>query len=108
MAKKVPIETKVLAKLQELGTSAKEIAKSLKEKKIVGIQGDLFSCPLAKYLRKHFPRYNCGVTGLSVITTIRPNKPIYHSKPLQIFIVNFDSGKYPFLIDKDYEILIEK
>lgn len=80
--------------LADLGTTAEQIAASLKE---MGVTGDhrSGSCPVANFLNRQGDDKTYSV-GMAVIY---PGAEVYISspEPIRQFVWEFDGGKYPDL-----------
>lgn len=90
--------------IQLLGSSSKEVADKLLAEGCKGLQKDLSSCPLAKYLTK---QTGCQVhLGIDDVYYYEPGgshgrvygKWIRLTKAASDFEADFDSGLYPELI----------
>lgn len=82
------------------GMSADDIAAYLVEHGYYGIS-TASSCPIARFIRTHTPYEVIHVTRsrVEVRTKLGPRK-VYLPENVFEFIVDFDYGKYPLLIDR--------
>jgi len=86
-------EEKLVTALKELGAGKHKIAAALKEKKIKGIVGDQEECPIAKYVKKLFPKASSISVDSSAITlefSDGQNVEVTPPKAIQNFIETFD------------------
>jgi hypothetical protein len=88
--------------LDSLGDTPEEIATNLTHKCIMGSIAMANSCPIANYLRQETGRRafvdsdRIVLFGSESYADLQLNVLSYQ---LQYFIANFDTGKYPLLID---------
>lgn len=87
--------------LKNLGSSVKEIVKTLKKQNIKGKIEDGLSCPIANYL-KSLKYRNVFITQYGNIFADYERKQnclgLHKNNIISKFIRNFDNGKYPELI----------
>ena len=84
-----------------LGTTAKQVAKSLEQQNIKGVWACAFTCPVANFLRKKL-KTRRKITVTRKYTNVGKRKEIQFStpKPIAKFIEAFDAKKYPKLLDE--------
>jgi hypothetical protein len=81
--------------LDNLGSTADEVAANLKDQGITGRRQRCYSCPIAKFLNKNgAPECAVGSSMIRIALTEEPFKPSF---TIQTFINSFDSGAYPEL-----------
>lgn len=93
------IEERLLPVLKELGKGYKQIAKSLQEKKIIGLRSNPNYCPIANLVRKTFK--SAGVISIDdcIIDIYFGDRYFYVYTPKNIgnFVRKFDEGYVPEL-----------
>jgi len=85
--------------LASLGKSPGAIAKSLKARKIKGLQKEPGYCPIAMFL---FSKFNKGVFVNGSFIEVGEQRT-HTPKPITNFISTFDSGAYPELLQENEE-----
>ena len=87
------IERRIIRELGYLGTTPDAIGYSLYKQNCKGVRHCGSKCPLAIYLRRQ--GWGSGLVGGSQV--IIRKLPVSLSKCLQVFVSQFDAGKYPEL-----------
>ncbi|MDE2095718.1 MAG: hypothetical protein KGL39_00545 [Patescibacteria group bacterium] len=92
--------------LAKLGSSEEEVAENLQFQGITGVQYTITLCPIANYLRRYVGMILCSVDD-SFIRLTWDNRIVEMKIPKAIrdFILEFDFGHHPALID-DLPILM--
>ncbi len=93
-------EAKLKTALKELGSGKNKVAETLKAKKIKGCRNTSDDCPVAKYVKKLFPRAtSIEVDTGSVSVGFKDDEYIDVNLPKAVgaFIEAFDDGDYDFL-----------
>lgn len=83
-----------LEKLKELGSTQKEIVRTLHMLGVKGIKGSFSSCPLAKYLQHALNNNLIYITPYSIKYL---EERIDLKSPFNNFVECFDAGLYPYL-----------
>lgn len=106
--KRINREHKLKTAIKTLGGGKNKIAAALKAKKIKGVRGSTESCPLAKFIKKLFPKSPCAVkitqSCLSVVFQDGIDLHLSSAKAIDDFIEAFDSGNYDFLSDSKNQL----
>jgi hypothetical protein len=94
-------KTQITSLLDNLGNSAEEVALSLSNLNIKGLQMNSRQCPISNYLRSKYQNMKFLAVSSVHITFKITNEnlaQINTSKPIEEFITNFDIGKFQELI----------
>lgn len=103
---RIELEQEARHHLRALGDSAKQIAKSLRKKKIKGKQASMRMCPIASYLKSVLPDETYVVACSDYISVRLPSRNITDSgvvgwlrpsREIERFIIGFDCGRFPEL-----------
>lgn len=95
------VEDVVPVKLSLLGNTSKEVAASLRAEGVKGRQTEAGACPVAVFLKRKLPAYYFSVfstVGVRQFDDWEDNIPV--PKPVFHFLLDFDSGVYPDLIEE--------
>lgn len=93
----------ILAKLEELGHSSREIANALYDMNCLGVPNDEDNCPLAVYLKSVFNAEHVTVYETGIVKVVRGNTVCITKEVFpQIvrFIKDVDAHRYPELCIK--------
>lgn len=99
----VPTEEDILFELAQLGNTPDEVAHRLSVRGFVGTPGECDTCPVARYLESTFGRYSRATAAEAEVfhedaphgyVAVETPRPVLH------FIVKFDEGDYPNLIER--------
>jgi len=88
--------------LERLGSTADEVAASLKRLGVKGRRGSALTCPLAKYLNSRLP--GTQPTKVSSVSFQVTGSQLYVPAGCSDFVRRFDIGRYPEL-DIDHKPL---
>ena len=94
---------KLKAALKELGSGKNKICATLEAKKILGKQGDVNECPIARYVKKVFKNAIDVNVDQDEIEVTLPKGSICVTPPKAVsnFIVDFDEGEYYKHLDEE-------
>jgi hypothetical protein len=98
-ASAVKTTTDIHNDLYALGQSSLQVANSLRDKKIKGMQRRAYATPISQYLSQ--AGYTNPVVGCMGIVFGEKDAPTVATTPgfIESFLNDFDSGAYPDLID---------
>lgn len=89
---------KMNALLAELGSTSAEVYRSLKKLGVKGNRRCPVSCPIANFISSHLG--GAPSVGAAIWTPEITKKSHILPKACQVFIKNFDDGKYKSLVAK--------
>jgi hypothetical protein len=91
---------KLMTILKGLGTGKNKVAENLKAKKIKGLIGEAYLCPVARYIKRSFPKASVGVGASFVVMEFSDKSEFEIDPPKAVgnFIREFDNNKYPELV----------
>jgi hypothetical protein len=103
MTEYTPTVPEVVDKLQALG-SPRQIADFFASEGVLGWPGMRTACPLANYLRRETDvAIAVGTTYITVVMSWPPDRIDTTETPIQDFVMGFDFGQYPELIEAGSE-----
>jgi hypothetical protein len=87
--------------LRDLGETADDVAQTLIERGVRGIQGKADCCPVANYLRGAVPGLSPEILNDDDYTLVSSDQvSLYVPLAVHVFVEEFDQGVYPLLVEE--------